>query len=121
MVRRGARRAALFVLALVGVAALWELYKVVGPEAGGEVFGWRVIPKASDQAMPHTWEMASRLFDPEVRGKDTVRLTSPRAEADRRLGDLPAAGREAYEKAFGGTASSRSTITASGRNSASFS
>jgi NitT/TauT family transport system ATP-binding protein len=71
MIRRGARRAALFVLALAGVAALWEFYKLVGPAAGGEVFGWRVIPKASDQAMPHTWEMASRLFDPEVRGKDT--------------------------------------------------
>jgi NitT/TauT family transport system permease protein len=71
MIRRGMRRAALFVLALAGVAAIWELYKLVGPEAGGEVFGWRVIPKASDQAMPHTWEMVSRLFDPEVRGKDT--------------------------------------------------
>jgi NitT/TauT family transport system permease protein len=71
MIRRGTRRAALFVVALAGVAALWEFYKLVGPAAGAEVFGWRVIPKASDQAMPHTWEMGSRLFDPEVRGKDT--------------------------------------------------
>ena len=36
---------------LAGVAAIWELYKLVGPQAGGDVFGWRVIPKASDQAM----------------------------------------------------------------------
>ncbi len=71
MIRRGVRRAALFVLALAFVAAVWELYKLVGPEGGAEVSGWRVIPRASDQAMPHTWEMGSRLFDPEVRGKDT--------------------------------------------------
>jgi NitT/TauT family transport system permease protein len=60
----------MFAVALALVAALWELYKAVGPEAGGEVFGWRIVPKASDQAMPHTWEMVDRLFDPEVRGKD---------------------------------------------------
>jgi len=71
VIRRGARRAALFVVALAGVALLWESYKLVGPETGGEVFGWRVIPKASDRAMPHTWEMVDRLFDPEVRGRDT--------------------------------------------------
>lgn len=61
----------MFVLALVLVAALWELYKALGPEEGGEVFGWRLIPRTSDRAMPHTWEMQERLFDPEVRGRDT--------------------------------------------------
>jgi NitT/TauT family transport system permease protein len=69
--RRGARRAALFVVALVCVAALWEFYKAVGPEDGAEIFGWRLVPKASDRAMPHTWTMVQRLFDPEVRGRDT--------------------------------------------------
>lgn len=71
MMRRGLRRAAMFVLALVLVAAIWELYKATGPEEGGEIFGWRLIPRTSDRAMPHTWEMVSRLFDPEVRGNDT--------------------------------------------------
>ena len=71
MIKRGLRRAALFVVALLCVAALWELYKSFGPEEGGEVFGWRLIPRASDRAMPHTWEMWQRLFDPEVRGRDT--------------------------------------------------
>jgi NitT/TauT family transport system permease protein len=61
----------MFVLSLVALAAIWELYKAVGPEAGGEVFGWRLIPRTSDRAMPHTWEMVQRLFDPEVRGRDT--------------------------------------------------
>jgi NitT/TauT family transport system permease protein len=61
----------MFVLALVLIAALWEAYKALGPEAGGEVLGWRLIPRTSDRAMPHTWEMVQRLFDPEVRGRDT--------------------------------------------------
>ena len=61
------RRALLFLLALVLVAAGWELYKAVGPEAGGEVLGWRILPRTSDAAMPHVWEMGSRLFDRESR------------------------------------------------------
>jgi NitT/TauT family transport system permease protein len=71
MMARGLRRAALFVVALLCVAALWELYKATGPEEGGEILGWRLIPRTSDRAMPHTWEMWQRLFDPEVRGRDT--------------------------------------------------
>ena len=64
------RRALLFLLALVLVAAGWELYKAVGPEAGGEVLGWRILPRTSDAAMPHVWEMGSRLFDRESRTSD---------------------------------------------------
>ncbi len=71
MIARGLRRVALFIVALACVAAIWEIYKALGPEEGGEVFGWRLIPRASDRAMPHTWEMWGRLFDPEVRGRDT--------------------------------------------------
>jgi len=71
MKRRGVRRVAMFLIAVALVAVAWEVYKFFGPEDGGEVLGWRVIPRTSDRAMPHTWEMASRLFDPEVRGKDT--------------------------------------------------
>jgi NitT/TauT family transport system permease protein len=70
-VGRGARRALMFVLALAIVAALWELYKVVGPENGGEVLGFRILPKSNDVAMPHTWDMAQRAFDPDTRGSDT--------------------------------------------------
>jgi NitT/TauT family transport system permease protein len=70
VIRRGARRAGLFVLALLLVAVMWEVYKAVGPESGSEVFGWRLVPRSGDRAMPHTWEMIQRLFDPEVRGSD---------------------------------------------------
>jgi len=62
-----ARRVLLFLLALVLVAAGWEVYKAVGPARGGEVFGWNVLPRTSDAAMPHVWDMGSRLFDDESR------------------------------------------------------
>jgi NitT/TauT family transport system permease protein len=71
VIARAARRAALFVASLLCVVALWELYKAIGPDDGGTINGWRLIPRTSDRAMPHTWEMGQRLFDPEVRGKDT--------------------------------------------------
>jgi NitT/TauT family transport system permease protein len=58
----------MFGLALLLVAVLWELYKWVGPEEGGKLFGWTVLPRTSAQAMPHVWEMLSRFARPERRG-----------------------------------------------------
>ncbi len=68
MIRRAARRTLLFGIALLVVACAWELYKVVGPEDGGSVLGLPIIPKSSDRAMPHTWDIAQRLSEPENRG-----------------------------------------------------
>jgi NitT/TauT family transport system permease protein len=65
------RRVWTFALALILVAAVWELYKVVGPEDGGTVFGWTILPRANDTAMPHVWEMVSRYGQPENRASDT--------------------------------------------------
>ncbi len=65
-----ARKALLFVVALLLVAAGWELYKAVGPATGGKVFGWSILPRTSDAAMPHVWDMGSRLFDDESRTSD---------------------------------------------------
>lgn len=64
MLRRAVRRTVLFVVALLLVGCAWELYKAVGPEEGGSFLG---IPlaKTNDRAMPHTWDMVSRLFEPE--------------------------------------------------------
>ena len=67
MLRRAARKTALFVVAVFAVGCLWEIYKLIGPVDGGTVFGWRVIPKASDRAMPHTWDIVARLLEPENR------------------------------------------------------
>jgi NitT/TauT family transport system permease protein len=66
-----ARRVWTFALALILVAVLWELYKVIGPEDGGTVFGWTILPRANDTAMPHVWEMVSRYGQPENRASDT--------------------------------------------------
>lgn len=65
MIRRAARRTVLFTVALVLVACGWELYKLIGPADGGSIFGTRVIPKSSDRAMPHTWDIVARLGEPE--------------------------------------------------------
>lgn len=64
------RKVLLFLVALVLVAGAWELYKLVGPEAGGRVLGMRILPRANDQAMPHVWEMGQRLFEDESRTSD---------------------------------------------------
>ncbi|MGZ5212665.1 MAG: ABC transporter permease [Actinomycetota bacterium] len=64
------RRTSMFALSLLLVAMAWELYKWVGPQDGGTVFGWSILPRANDTAMPHVWEMLSRYARPERRGAD---------------------------------------------------
>lgn len=64
MLRRAVRRSVLFVAALLVVGCVWELYKAVGPEQGGSLLGVP-LAKTNDLAMPHTWDMVTRLFDPE--------------------------------------------------------
>jgi len=68
--RRAAYRTSMFVLSIVLVVALWEMYKVVGPQDGGKLFGAGVLPRSNDTAMPHIWTMLSRYGRPEVRGSD---------------------------------------------------
>jgi NitT/TauT family transport system permease protein len=74
MIARGLRRAVMFVIALALVAACWELYKAVGPEQGGEVLGASILPKTSDRAMPHTWDMAARLVENETSADGSPQL-----------------------------------------------
>ena len=49
------------------VALAWEGYKAIGPESGGEVLGWNILPRTNDNAMPHVWHMGERLFEDESR------------------------------------------------------
>lgn len=58
----------MFLVSVALVAVLWELYKVVGPEKGGKLFGVAILPRSNDTAMPHLWEMLSRYAEPEMRG-----------------------------------------------------
>jgi NitT/TauT family transport system permease protein len=69
-VRRAAYRTTMFVLAVVLVGVLWELYKALGPEDGGKVLGISIFPRSNDTAMPHIWDMLTRYGRPEVRGSD---------------------------------------------------
>jgi len=59
------------IVGVVLLAAVWELYKIFGPEDGVVVFsdgsrgsGVRILPRSHDRAMPHIWEMAAALFRP---------------------------------------------------------
>ncbi|WP_411722422.1 ABC transporter permease [Mycetocola sp.] len=70
--RRGApaRELARWGYGLAGIlvlAAAWELYKFLGPADGVMIGDARVLPRATDLAMPHTWDMVARLFDPVTR------------------------------------------------------
>lgn len=60
----------MFVVSLVLLAVFWELYKTVGPPAGGKVFGASLLPKAENRSMPHVWDMLGRLGRSEQRGSD---------------------------------------------------
>jgi len=70
VVRRAVQRSAMFVAALALVAVIWETYKALGPEEGGQLLGVRILPRTSEYAMPHVWDMFSRFGRPEVRGSE---------------------------------------------------
>ena len=59
----GPSSAALGIAALVG---MWEGYRAVGPSSGWQVGDTRILPRASDLAMPHVTTMISRLTEPTV-------------------------------------------------------
>ena len=69
--RRVAFRTGMFFVSIAFVAVLWELYKVVGPEKGGKLFGVAILPRSNDTAMPHIWEMLSRYAEPEMRSPNS--------------------------------------------------
>jgi NitT/TauT family transport system permease protein len=59
---------ALFLLALLLLAALWEGYKWFGQAVGDHVFGWRLPARTDNGSMPHVWDMLRRFGQPERRG-----------------------------------------------------
>ena len=59
------RAVVLGVLGVAVVAGAWDLYAAYGPVDGVRVGEQTlVVPRSSDLAMPHTWEMVQRLFEP---------------------------------------------------------
>ncbi len=63
-VLRALRPTTLGIAAVLLLAALWELVKAVVPDDGWSIGELRVLPRTTDLAMPHVWEMVARLGDP---------------------------------------------------------
>ena len=72
---RRARRVLMFVLSMALIAAVWEGYKAVGPQNGGDVLGWKILPRAKDSIMPHISDIYSRFGDPINRASDETVLS----------------------------------------------
>jgi NitT/TauT family transport system permease protein len=49
---------------IAAVAGLWEAYKALGPADGVVVHGIVVLPRTTDLAMPHVWDMADKFSEP---------------------------------------------------------
>jgi len=75
--RRGqvrGRRILTGALGVAALAALWELYKLLGPAEGVVVGGITLLPRTSDLAMPHVWVMAARAFEPVTGASNAIPL-----------------------------------------------
>ena len=80
------KRASAIVWGVVGVlavAAIWELYKFLGPAEGVVVgatddtgSGVMILPRTHDRAMPHIWDMFARLFEPTSGGDTPLLIVS---------------------------------------------
>ena len=70
----GLRRAAMALLGVVVLLALWELYRALGPVQGVEVGGRRVLPRADPRSMPGVLDVLRTLGQQEVQapGSRTV-------------------------------------------------
>ena len=61
---RFAGRAFLGLLGILAVAGIWEAYKALGPGDGVIVHGTVVLPRTTDMAMPHVWDMVDKFSEP---------------------------------------------------------
>lgn len=52
---------------IVAVIVIWEAYKLLAPADGVVIFGLRVLPRTTDLAMPHVWDMVGRMLAPVTR------------------------------------------------------
>ena len=80
---RSAARAVLYgVLGVLALVVIWELYKLLGPaeglvlgaQEGVTGSGFRVLPRSSDLAMPHVWDMVARVIQPVTRAPGALPL-----------------------------------------------
>jgi NitT/TauT family transport system permease protein len=64
------KRVAFGVGGVVLLVALWELYKAIGPAEGVVVGDLTILPRTTDLAMPHVWDMVTRLFGETGSGRN---------------------------------------------------
>ncbi|MDN4484410.1 ABC transporter permease [Demequina lignilytica] len=55
------------ILGVLAAVAVWEGYKAIGPAEGVVVGDIVILPRTTDIAMPHTWDVLARLFEPVTR------------------------------------------------------
>ena len=61
------RRVRVLGLGMLGIlllAVIWEVYKAVGPAEGYDLFGFQLLPRTTDIAMPHLVDMLARALAP---------------------------------------------------------
>lgn len=68
-------------IGIVTVIVVWEAYKLLAPEDGVVVFGLRVLPRTTDLAMPHVWDMVGRMLAPVTRADGSPPLLAAVAVA----------------------------------------
>jgi NitT/TauT family transport system permease protein len=66
----------MLLLALILLAALWELYKLVIPDDGVRVGDALILPRSDDTSMPHLSEILSAFGKQEVAGTSGTVLSS---------------------------------------------
>lgn len=52
---------------ILAIVLIWEGYKLLGPADGVVIGEARVLPRTTDLAMPHVWDMLTRLAEPITR------------------------------------------------------
>jgi NitT/TauT family transport system permease protein len=62
------RRGAMLLLALIVLAACWELYKLLIPEDGVKIGSSLILPRSDDASMPHLSEIFEVFGQQEVAG-----------------------------------------------------
>ncbi|MDQ4138477.1 MAG: ABC transporter permease, partial [Actinomycetota bacterium] len=72
--RTTATRWGIGVVGVLLVAVLWEAYKLLGPVEGLSIGDTRVLPRTTDLAMPHVWDMVGRLIAPVSRAEGAAPL-----------------------------------------------
>lgn len=69
------------ILGIVLVGVTWDLYSTFGPDAGVQLGGVLVLPRASETAMPHVGSMFARLFEPVASGPGSPLLLTAVVQA----------------------------------------